>query len=349
MKSTVPSRKPKPHRDPRGFALVVTLSLMILLTVIAVGLLTLSSITLRSSAQGGAMQTARANARMAMMLALGDLQKSLGPDARVSARAETLAKDPRVAVNVPPNTPKAWWLGASHSDGKTPLGNGANEPVTWLISGLRNGSLASTLANPVDMIRGGSLDLAQFTGGAPIQAGRLPITNLAGKVTGSCAYFVDDEGMKAQLAASHPDVRNDSDLKLAGGILPGTYPVAQLRNMSGNGTSDIGLIQKLGSNRDLELIGVTKPIAREKFFAYTTRSLGVLSDTRSGGLKKDLTIAFETPAVFDKVFPKGTPEKFIAITPDIQQSVRMKRVSDIERQDGEEGVEDTGGYEPPPP
>ena len=35
-----------------GFALVITLSLMILLTVIAVGLLTLSAISLRASSQG---------------------------------------------------------------------------------------------------------------------------------------------------------------------------------------------------------------------------------------------------------------------------------------------------------
>ena len=59
----------------RGFALVVTLSLMILLTLIAVGLLTLSSIALRSSSEESAMATVRANARLAMMLALGDLQK----------------------------------------------------------------------------------------------------------------------------------------------------------------------------------------------------------------------------------------------------------------------------------
>ena len=197
----------KARNRPRGFALIVTLSLMILLTVVAVGLLSLSTITLRSSAQGEAMQTARANARMAMILALGELQRSLGPDARVSARAETLAKDTRVGTTVAANTPKAWWLGVSHSDGVTPLGKSASEPVTWLISGLPNGSLASTLTNPVDIIKGGSIDLAQFTGGAPIQAGRVPVSNSLGKITGSYAYFVDDDGMKAQLAASHPDVR----------------------------------------------------------------------------------------------------------------------------------------------
>lgn len=324
MKTAVPSRRSKPHRDPRGFALIVTLSLMILLTVIAVGLLSLSSISLRSSAQGQAMQTARANARMAMMLALGDLQKSLGPDMRVSARAETLAKDPRIAATVPPNTPKAWWLGVSHSDGKTPLGKDSTQPVTWLISGLPNGAFASTLTDPVDMIKGGSLDLTQFTGGAPIQAGRVSLTNSAGKVTGSYAYFVDDEGMKAKLAASHPDVRNDSPLNLAGGVLPGTYPISQLRNMTGSGTGDVALVQKLGSAKDLELIGVPKAVSKEKFFAYTTRSTGVLSDTRVGGLKKDLTIAFETPAVFDKVFPKSNPDKFIAITSD-----KLSQASDL--------------------
>jgi hypothetical protein len=84
--------KPQLHCPrSRGFALVVTLSLMILLTIIAVGLLTLSSISLRASSQGQAMAEARANARLAMMMALGELQKTAGPDRRVTAPAN-LAK-----------------------------------------------------------------------------------------------------------------------------------------------------------------------------------------------------------------------------------------------------------------
>ena len=61
---------------------------MILLAVVAVGLLSLASVSIRSSAQGAAMQTARANAKMALMLAIGDLQKQLGPDQRISVTAD---------------------------------------------------------------------------------------------------------------------------------------------------------------------------------------------------------------------------------------------------------------------
>lgn len=85
MKSSNPSRFDAPQR---GFALVVTLSLMILLTIIAVGLLTLSSISLRSSSQGQAAAEARANARMALMMAIGELQKELGPDSRISTPSD---------------------------------------------------------------------------------------------------------------------------------------------------------------------------------------------------------------------------------------------------------------------
>ena len=77
-------------RRPRAFALVITLALMVLLTLIVVGLLSLSSVALRTSTQGEAMATARANARLALMLALGELQRSAGPDQRVTARADIL-------------------------------------------------------------------------------------------------------------------------------------------------------------------------------------------------------------------------------------------------------------------
>src|SRR5688572_1032323 len=84
-------RFPRRHRRPRGFALLICLSLMVLLMVLAVGLLGLSTVSLRTSNHESDMMTARANARLALMLAIGDLQKELGPDQRITAPSGMLA------------------------------------------------------------------------------------------------------------------------------------------------------------------------------------------------------------------------------------------------------------------
>jgi hypothetical protein len=72
----------------RGFALIVTLSLMMLLAVVAVGLLSLATITLRQAGLVSDQVIARDNARLALMLAIGELQKNAGPDQRVTAAAD---------------------------------------------------------------------------------------------------------------------------------------------------------------------------------------------------------------------------------------------------------------------
>ena len=70
-----------------GFALIATVMIMVLLGLVAIGLLSLSSIALRTSTQESAQMQARANARMALMIAIGELQEQLGPDQRISANA----------------------------------------------------------------------------------------------------------------------------------------------------------------------------------------------------------------------------------------------------------------------
>ena len=77
-------------RSERGFALVVTLSFMILLTVLAVGLFSISMISLRSTSPGEAEVRPVANARLAILLAIGELQKEVGDDRRITADASIL-------------------------------------------------------------------------------------------------------------------------------------------------------------------------------------------------------------------------------------------------------------------
>src|SRR5687768_11417868 len=84
----------------KGFALIATLSLMILLVVIAVGLLSLSAISLRTGGGSSARTAARANARLALMIAIGDLQKHAGPDQRVTANAEMVVPSAASPTNL---------------------------------------------------------------------------------------------------------------------------------------------------------------------------------------------------------------------------------------------------------
>ena len=145
--------------DPvSGFALVVTISLMVLLTVTAVGLLSLSAITLRQSQVTSAMAMAQNNARLALMIAIGELQSQAGPDQRVTgiadiagtATGESLAAGDApangISVNdidkglgtVQPGT--RYWTGVWRNSASNPdneIFNATPSPVMmkWLVSG----------------------------------------------------------------------------------------------------------------------------------------------------------------------------------------------------------------------
>jgi hypothetical protein len=300
----------------RGFALVATLSLMILLAILALGLLSLSAVTLRSAGQGFAQAEARANARMALMVAIGELQKQMGPDQRITARADSMANHPELEATVPTDSPQALWVGAASSDPEELIG-AHQQPVVWLVSGLNpQASAADQLGDSpfaggeVPLFGSGSINLDQ-TGGLPITAGLVPVSDLeTGEITGSYAYFVDDNGMKAQLApANHKLVNAEIDDRETGTVIPGAYDLGILDGMDGMKELPASEYAKLPSYNSLSLLGNGgNQIARNKRMGYTTSSLGVLSDVKRGGLKKDLTIAFEkhtTSSVskFDRTYP----------------------------------------------
>ncbi|MBT8036050.1 MAG: hypothetical protein KJO21_00770 [Verrucomicrobiae bacterium] len=73
-----------------GFALVATVSVMALLVMTALAMLTLSAVELKALSRERHQSTARANARIALMLAINQLQKHAGPDRCVTARASIL-------------------------------------------------------------------------------------------------------------------------------------------------------------------------------------------------------------------------------------------------------------------
>ncbi|MCO8187877.1 hypothetical protein NKE62_13240, partial [Akkermansia sp. Marseille-P9185] len=75
----------------KGFALIATITLMMLLALLSVGLLTIASSQVRISEKQLFAAEAKSLARFSLEVALGQLQCELGPDQRVSANSGILS------------------------------------------------------------------------------------------------------------------------------------------------------------------------------------------------------------------------------------------------------------------
>ncbi|MDP7106711.1 MAG: hypothetical protein QGH41_06510, partial [Roseibacillus sp.] len=115
-------------RGRKGFSLVTTVTILVLLSLIAIGLLSLSTVTVRSSTSELAQLEARANARLALMVAIGELQTNLGPDQRVSAEAGILDEDPDpLAAEGIQGVKHPHWVGVWTTEWVPPGSDGENK------------------------------------------------------------------------------------------------------------------------------------------------------------------------------------------------------------------------------
>ncbi len=320
-------------RKPRGFALVVTLSLMILLTVIAVGLLSLSAVSLRTSSQGMAHAEARANARLALMLAIGELQKSMGPDQRVSASGAIVAE----ADVRHPHWTGAWdsWKAgptASGSDatsehstiaGTTNIGMAptyeaqrADHFRSWLVSldpiKAKDALTPSTLTldgvttpgtgSAVDAVRlvgAGSLGSGDDQKKDYVSAGLLALKSKASAttLTGRYGWWVGDESQKARIMEdsynSTPPATNAE--KIFRAQAPGSTGTTTVKGLEN--LKDDKQLNGLPSLQTLNLVAGVTDKPSENFHSVTPYSRQVLADVREGGLKRDLSTLLERPIV----------------------------------------------------
>ncbi|MFH1498523.1 MAG: hypothetical protein ABII82_11940, partial [Verrucomicrobiota bacterium] len=134
-----------PHRIPptfadtghraqsrRGFALLITITLVAFLVLILVTLASLTRVETTVAANSQQMSMARQNALAALNIALGELQKYAGPDQRATARAD-------IESTAPANGARQWtgvWGNANNpqSDAVADLSS-APVRLQWLVSG----------------------------------------------------------------------------------------------------------------------------------------------------------------------------------------------------------------------
>jgi hypothetical protein len=307
--------------DRGGFALVVTLSLMILLTIIAVGLLTLSSISLRASSQENAMAEARANARLALMLALGDLQKHLGPDRAITAPSEILAT-PSASI-AKPNTTGVWESWWDFNPNATP--GYASEKTSrfrrWLVSsadmeaaGSRDFVTTGWTGKSIELVGNGSLGAGATTAGK-VTAGLVPVSK-NGKIQGSYGWHVSDESVKARINL-YRDPGQSTTLAQKRALLAGHRPDPSVmkgpdgslltclpsdRN-AGDFTSAKSSVGKIIDLNQAELLDNAKDKIKPLCNDMTPYSLGVMADVRGGGLRQDLSSMFEMGGASSNTLP----------------------------------------------
>ncbi len=289
------------RRLPRGFALIVTLSLMILLTVIAVGLLTLSSISLRTGAAGDAMNAARSNARLSLMLAIGDLQKQLGPDTRVSATADQIA-GPNPDESAAPPAQRQWagaydsWPDAAPKDTRP-----APSFLQWFVSGdtqnltRRDYATSAITGTSVEIVTKNSVGATADPVRVPLLAQKLSTTG-TNKSANGFAWWASDLNSKALIAppreipATFAEVRNDQQAAPANNIRAAKSGTAKPFALV---TVNDERLQNTTTWKNAGLLSANPSDAIGLYHDFTTSSRGLLTNVRTGGFRKDLSMELE--------------------------------------------------------
>ncbi|MBK1853529.1 hypothetical protein JO972_01015 [Verrucomicrobiaceae bacterium 5K15] len=307
---------------------------MVLLVMIALAMLSLSTLELRQSGRSENQAVAQANARMALMLAIGQLQRTAGPDQRVTATASIFDSSPETLEIDGVALPHALGAWSTLTDAGDPIiyqaGDGYHadhrnpgdsdfidhreNPMTWLISG---GDEDGFDPRSLTLSEGSDGVVMGFDQGQQILAPLVTDqTGGSGSARGAYAYHVTDLGMAAPIVQYNKNLTAEPSSTSAdnGGyanLYTGTKrPYDTLTETSGALTaiSEDSVVEdertasryisyrSAGINPD----GSANDVARELLHNYdqefTHYNSALFVDTLNGGLRTDLTPYFQSSA-----------------------------------------------------
>lgn len=254
---------------------------MVLLVVLAVGLLTLSAVSLRIIGADAARAEAKANARLALAMALGQLQEQTGPDKRITAPADFLAPgDPSAMAN-------PGWRGVWRSN---PQSTKTYQPARadffseWLVTAADQPLVIEAARAP---LRGEST-LIRKTDGLPDV--RVPL--VATPNQGRLGWWTEDESLKARADFPKTESRTTGELLAVRHASPRLGPEA---------VTGVTGFKPTAANAPGLLTPGQLTLAAEKWQdrqgnAFTTYSRSLQTDVRKGGFKADLSALFEQKA-----------------------------------------------------
>jgi len=274
-----------------AFALVLALLLMSFVLLLILSMATLLQVEIRAASNSLQILHARENARLALMLAIGELQKHAGPDQRVTARADILGDD-----NFDPST--RFWTGVWDTTDPT-------ASPTWLVSGA-DASPRIAPAVPITMEVGFSAAINNSDQSNNFLPTQVPAQDLD---HGQYAWWISDEGIKAATSVNER-LHNDPDPVSVGDryfdytlnsnkILHArhdpNFDYNLLFDINDPNSSTKGRLDHVISQDQIEILTANKSqddrdLIQASFkHDHTLRNRFVLSDPSNGGLKKDLS------------------------------------------------------------
>ncbi|MEP4077172.1 hypothetical protein [Haloferula sp.] len=319
------------HRSSRsssaGFALIVTISILVLLGALAVGLLSLSTVSLRQSSASSGRQEARANARLALMLALGELQKTAGPDTRITAPAEAVAgkNGSRQLTGVwrswegaDRNTRNGFPIAPPYPD-KLATGDSSDSAdsgrfLRWLIS--ERGNSTSVDAPPTLLAGTGKIPLVSSGSlGSGNDALEVHLTPTVIDGRGKYGWWVQGENSKALLKQpkANPADAEEWSERMA------SYGQADVTNFGLDSESGLERAVSLGT---LDIASTLTPdLSQQHFHDITSYARGLLTNASNGGWKRDLSLMSERWARLGR----RSPLTVHTLEPGVEYSARKLR------------------------
>lgn len=284
---------PSSTAPKQGFALVIALSLMAFVLLLLLSITTLVQVETQSAQISVARMEAEQNAILAARIALGDLQKYLGPDQRVTARGRRFDTNPYDSDDLTTNITDGVdpviqnWIGVWQTQRGT-NGFGQTSFKTWLVSGLSEMEKA-TSATILNKSMTGASVVTFLDSQNQVSVDKVPLSSDSDS-TGSYAYWVSDNSVKARANLGVSPAQNpalSSQSFGIGHVFDYAKPFDAL-------SPDV-LSRALSHDSFKALAGGGAQISNlidAHFHDVSYHGMAVLCDTLEGGLKRDLTDAF---------------------------------------------------------
>ena len=265
------------YKRQSGFALVVALSLMAFVLMVILSMSLLVQVETTNASRSLDQLRAKEAARLALMMAIGELQKHAGADLIVTATADALG-EPIVDYNL---NAKHWaGLWTSDEDG------GVQANPIWLVSG----------ENPKPLAGAGTSSVAIFPATNEDAEVRVPLVPIIGQngASSSYAYWLSDESVKARVnldenSSSMTYLTTDSerqDIREAYQSFPAQDKIFDVLDPIQD--TDTATFSRIFNRPQVRLVDPSIDV-QDSYHNFTLVSQSVLSDMANGGLKQNLT------------------------------------------------------------